>query len=251
MGNKSLDKNDKVVQNAGCCFLGVQSLRLVHCAIEIGFTEKSRLATPAERVLEAISGKGGKKMKRPLDPGVSVKDDDKKVDIRWQRGRLTIELEDLSVIGSCLEVILGWMERINAVAPIGNVRRTNVTMFWIYPAPKYDSISLERKYREVMVVKHEGVFEGVFDSSVLFDSVKDAGELHHQSGPMGIKQLKEGYLTFDISDVPDNFIFLWCGCKSGKMVEYSQEGMSKHLNNIFKCCKLHSDEFSKMWEEVI
>ena len=94
-------------------------------------------------------------------------------------------------------------------------------------------------------------WEGTFDSSVVVEAHIDDGVLHHQSGPMGPKQLTEDWLMFEASDIPDVFVFLLASVESEEVVQYPDGSMRRRLTQWMEACKTHADKFGQMWENIV
>lgn len=225
-------------------------MQLVHFSVELKFAEAGQLSSPAEKVFRAITGKKPDKSK-VVEPGAHVSVSDARVDILWYFNKCKIILEDVSSLERCVETALLWLSQIDKVAPTGKIDSTGVTTYWLLPAPSYDFASLERKYREKMIVNNEDILKGTFDSSIVLDIGISDCILHHQSGAMKRQQLLEDYLTFKPDEVPEVFLFLEANIINEDKVKYSKDGMRKRLSAFFEHCMSHSNAFGQIWKEAL
>lgn len=228
----------------------VGGMQLVHFGVELKFAEKSHLPSPAENVYRALTGKKPDKSK-VIEPGAHISAADVRVDILWRFDKCKIILEDASSLERCVETALLWLNQIEKVAPIGKLDNTEVSTYWLLPAPSYDFASLERKYREKMIANNEDILKGTFDSSVILDIGINDCILHHQSGAMKRQQLLEEYLAFKSDKLPEVFLFLETNIINKDKVAYSKDGMHKRLSAFFNHCMSHSNAFGQIWKEAL
>ena len=225
-------------------------MQLVHFSVELEFAEKRHLPSPAKNVYRALSGKKPDKGE-VVEPGAHISLSDKRVDIRWRFDRCRVILEDASSLKRCVETVLLWLSQIDKVAPMGEIDSTKVTTCWLLPTPRYDFASLERKYREKMIVSNKDILKGTFDCSVMFDADIGDCKLYHQSGAMEHQQLLKNYLFFKPDEVHEVFLFLLARVTNEDKVEYSKGGMHKQLSALFNHCMSHSNAFDQIWKEAL
>jgi len=218
---------------------------------ELGFSEKTRVITPAQAVFQRIGGGDISKIERPDEPGVRIRDARKKTGVLWHYDDCSILYEDPPDYKQALSRTMSLLEKINEVVPIGKIKLRQLRIYWIRPVLNYDFKSLERKYRRCFT-KESKIFETCYDSSVIMNMKIGDLDLHHQSGIMDISQLQEDFRVFKMKEVASKvFIFLGTTVTSKDMVEYSRKNLESFLLSSFEICKNHSNEFEKIMEEVI
>jgi len=139
------------------------------------------------------------------------------------------------------------LEKIVKIAPIGEISNRMFITHWILPAPNYDFASLERKYRETMIVEND-ISSVAYDSSVILDIGSDKRTLHHQSGAMAPPQLHQTYLRFKLDNVPKTFVFLEAAIWDKDVIQYSMKEMHSFMEKSLDDCVSHSKLFHQFWE---
>lgn len=225
-------------------------MRLVQFGIRLDFAEERRIYTVGQKVHGVITGKIPIEPEPPYVPGTLIRVSKKKLAIVWEPEGCLVALEDVSNLDKCIKTILTTLEQISSAAPIYKLNKRRVSTYWILPTPNYDFPSLERKYREIMVVQNE-ISSLAYDSSVIFEIRMGNWTLHHQSGAMWPQQLLETYLQFKLDDIPKAFLFLEASIIEEKVLHYSSEEMKYHLLKSFDYCKSHSSGFRRIWEGIL
>lgn len=228
-----------------------KTMQLVHFSVSLDFAEETRVPSLAEQVSFAIAGAKGAGVTKAPKVGVHMKNDEAKLDVEWKPGGCKIVLEDITSVDQCIETVLSQLNRIDRVAPLGEASSIDVVTHWILPAPSDDFASLERKYREAMIVNRELLWGNASDSSVIVDSKIDDCFFHHQSGAMDPGQLAEEYTVFKLKNVPAVFIFLLTRILDRSMLQYSRGRMRERLTWLLNQSKSHGDAFAQIWEGVL
>jgi len=219
----------------------------------IDFSEESRVATPAESVFKALTGKDSLPRGKPREPGVRIRNEKERRAIVWHYDSCSILFEDMPDHNYCIDSTIKSLEKINVVAPLHRLKSRSLIIFWILPTPKYDFKSLEAKYRESFI-KRSPIFDNCIDidASVIIDMKYDNCILHHQSGAMDIAQLQREYRAFGTKEgCPKLFIFLETTIRNPEVVEYSRENMEEYLHRSFEKGKAHSIDFQKIMEGIL
>jgi hypothetical protein len=159
-------------------------------------------------------------------------------------------MESVTNSDECVRQMVALLQTINKVAPIGKLSRRELITHWILPAEGYRFKSLEQKYRETFVT-HQPAWKNVFDSSVIIDMRINDLILHHQSGAMKTKQLRQEFAEFKLESVPKVFLFLSAAIESDKVVEYSAEDINRFLATSLEHCKHHSELFADTWRKIL
>lgn len=225
-------------------------MQLLSFETKVELTEEIRVPSLSQRVHRAITGGAPTKEEKTAEPGVHIRMTKRKVVIDWDTSQCTITLEHITSPENCIETTLSLLSNIDAVAPINQLNSRTIITCWLLPTPNYDFPSLERRYRETMIVR-QPIQKGTFDSSVILDIRANRWILHHQSGAMGIKQLSDDFLLFKPKGVPKVFLFLLASITEEKVVQYSSKEMRDFLAKSFKLCKSHSNAFEQIWEGVL
>ncbi len=215
------------------------------------FSEKTRVITPAQAVMQRISAKDISKLERPFEPGARIRDEKLKFAALWTYDNCSILYEDLIDHKQAITRTLSILENINDVAPIAKIKSRRLRIFWIRPVRNYEFKPLEHKYRQCFIKESE-IFDDCCDSSVVLEMSRGRLNLHHQSGIMDISQLQKDFRVFKMKKVTSKvFIFLSTTISSTDVVEYSRKSLEEFLVNSFELCRTHSDGFEKILEEVI
>lgn len=224
-------------------------MRQVLFGIRLTFAAEKLIHSLSERVFEGLGGTVTESRLVP-EPGMRLRVRAGKIGVLWNPNACEVTMEDVTSHDECIETIVGFLGKINEVAPIDKLQKRVLLNYWILPAPTYDFVSLERKYRETMIVENE-VTRGNRDSSVIIDSEAGEWTLHHQSGAMVPQQLLSECLKFGLEDVPKVFLFLETSIMEQKVVEYSREETRRFLRQSLDYCILHSQAFQRIWEGIL
>lgn len=205
----------------------------------------------SQQVFEALGGRPELLAARQITTeGVNIRVDKEKMTVAWNPIGCRITMENISDRDHCLKMILSGLQTIDSAAPIGKVSANRFFTHWILPAPQYDFASLERKYREIMIVPSD-ITQDTYDSTVILDIKADDLTLHHQSGAMEPKQLHKVYLKYKLDNVPKVFLFLEASIQEDKVVQYAGEDMQSFLTRSLEICTSHSEVFNKFWEGLL
>lgn len=221
-------------------------MRPVQFSLFLQFATEIYAYSHSQKILKTL----GVKVSRPEtlpERGVRLKLDKDKVSVMWQPSLCHIAIENVSNSKYCIDTIMSFLEEIGKVAPIGEIRTRRFITYWILPAPNYNFASLERKYRDMMIVEND-ISNAAYDSSVILDISADKWTLHHQSGPMAPPQLLQTYLRFTLDNLPKTFIFLETTILDSNVVQYSRQEMHTFMAMSLEHCISHSKAFEKLWE---
>jgi len=217
----------------------------------LDFSEKTRVITPAQAVMQRIGDKDVSKLERPREPGARIRDEKLKLALLWTYDDCSILCEDPSDYKQALSRTMSVLENINEVAPIGKMKLRRLRIYWTRPVTGYDFKSLERKYRG-RFINESKIFDGCFDSSVIMEMKIGNFNLHHQSGIMDISQLQEQFRVFTMKQIESRLlIFLSTTVSNTDVIEYSKRNIESFLLDSFDICQNHSNEFEKTMEEII
>jgi hypothetical protein len=223
----------------------------VQFALWLQFAEAMQLHSLSYQILTKLSGESPKSEPEPvMERGVRLRVNKGKMTVSWIPTYCRIALEEISDISDkkrYIDRIISVLETINGVAKIGKLRNKRLLTYWILPAPQYDFVSLERKYRELMITKND-ISDTAYDSSAVFDIRRDKWILHHQSGTMEPQQLQQDYLNFKLDNVPKTFIFLEAGLTDNNMIQYSREEVYSFMEMALENCISHMEEFNRICE---
>lgn len=207
------------------------------------FAEDTRLKTYVGAVSEAL----GEEITGEISQPVIVRRGKEKFAARWDYAKCSMLKEDVDNSNECINEFIETIETINGVAPIGKLSSRNIRVDWVLPVnDKYNFKKLEVEYRRIFI-KQTSLSNKAYDSSVLLDIKCDQGILHHQSGPMGIAQLQDGWRSFKTKDgYPNLFLFIDSVINDEQLIEYSKLDMKKFVKNSFQLCKSHAENFEKI-----
>lgn len=232
-------------------------MKPVQFCLQLQFAEAVRMHPLSYQIFSKLAGEPPKPKPEPIiERGARLRVDEDKMTIVWVPTYCRIALEELSdTPGSSdkkhyIDRIISTYETINEVVKIGELSYQTLLTYWILPTPQYDFVSLERKYREIMIIKND-ISDTAYDSSVIFDIRKDKWDLHHQSGPMEPQQLHKEYLTYRVDKVPKTFIFLEASLTDNNVLQYSREEASRFMEVALEICISHMEEFNRIWEECL
>ena len=220
-------------------------LHLIHLEIGLDFAEEFRSYSISQQLHKALTGKLSD-AEELVEPGVIFRSPKKRQLVGWGTDSCRVVMESVTNPDECFGKMVALLETINKVAPIGRLSKRELVTHWILPTEGHDFKSLELKYRGVFIAQ-QPIWENVFDSSVIMDiKVRDL-ILHHQSGAMGTRQLKQDYAVFRLESIPRVFLFLWVTAESDKVVEYSGQDINRFLTTSFEHCKHHGELFEENW----
>jgi hypothetical protein len=229
----------------------------VQFCLQLQFAETVRMYPLSYQIFTRLTEEPLKPKPEPIiDRGARLKLEKDKMTVVWVPTYCRIALEELSDIPDAsdkkhyIDRIISTFETVNEVAKIGKLSYQRLLTYWILPTPQYDFVSLERKYREIMITKND-ISDTAYDSTVIFDIGKDKWDLHHQSGAMEPQQLHKEYLTFKIDNVPKTFIFLEASLTDKNVLQYSREEASSFMERALEICISHMEEFNRVWEECL
>jgi hypothetical protein len=224
-------------------------LRLIHIEIELDFAEEFSSYSISQQLHKALTGKTSA-AEELIEPGVEFRSPKKRQLVNWDTGSCRVVMESVTNSDECVRQMVALLQTINKVAPIGKLSRRELITHWILPAEGYRFKSLEQKYRETFVT-HQPAWKNVFDSSVIIDMRINDLILHHQSGAMKTKQLRQEFAEFKLESVPKVFLFLSAAIESDKVVEYSAEDINRFLATSLEHCKHHSELFADTWRKIL
>jgi hypothetical protein len=225
-------------------------LRLVHFELRLTFAEKLHEFTLSEKIREALTGEISKKNKDEPEESVQVRFSKNKLAVRWTKESFWIAQEESLNIDDFIKNCDKFLEKINTLDTINKFKEKRLITHWLLPMSNYNFPELVKKYREVMLAQNS-IYNDIIDSSALFDIKIGEGVLSHQSGPMKISQLQNGYLLFKQDDLPKLSIFLIASIKEEKVLDYSIEDVNSFISRTHDFCKSHSDVISRIWEGVL
>jgi hypothetical protein len=225
-----------------------EPLRLIHTEIVLDFTEEFRFYSVSQQLYKALTGKTS--TAEELVEPVEFRSPKKKQLVNWDTDSCRVVMESVTNSDECIRQMVALLQTINKVAPIGKLSRRELITHWILPAEGYRFKSLEQKYRE-MFITSQPTWQNVFDSSVIIDMRINDLILHHQSGAMRIKQLRQEFAEFKLESIPKVFLFLWATIESDKVVEYSAEDIDQFLATSLEHCKHHIDLLEEIWRKIL
>ena len=215
---------------------------------KIEFTEDNKHITPAGHVFQALSGAEQPKEGRPDEPGVRIRDEKKKLLVLWGYNSCSVLVEDEKEANNCISKTIAIFEKIDNSVKIGELRSISLGTSWILPVKGMNFKELELKYRSSFF-KEQAIFNKSIDSSVVMDMKQENCTMHHQSGAMGIKQLKDDYKIFEFTGYKEElFIFLLVNIINTNVLQYSRESIKEFLSWSYEKSYNHAGEFSKIIE---
>ena len=215
----------------------------------IHFSEE--IHTPALSLFRTLTEKAIPKAGRPREPGVRIRNTQKKRLILWNYDSCTVIYEDIPDYDFCIKNTVKLLDEINNTAPMPELDLKRLVINWILPIAKYDFKSLEQKYREHFFKQHP-IFDNSVDSSVIIEMKRDKWVLHHQSGVMDIDQLQNEFRVFPLRKSKHKlFLFLNTTVNSSEIIKYSNKRMKEFLDNSFEICENHSALFQSMMEVIL
>jgi hypothetical protein len=221
----------------------------VQFALRLEFAEAMKIHSLSYQIFTTLTGKSPKpEPDIVVERGVRLRIDKDKISVSWVPTYCQIALEEISDISDkkhYIDGIISVLETINGIAKIGKLSNKKLLTYWILPTPQYDFVSLERKYREIMITKND-ISDTAYDSSAIFDIKRDQWILHHQSGPMEPRQLQQDYLSFKLDNVPKTFIFLEATLTDNNMIQYSKEEVCNFMERALENCISHMEGFNRI-----
>ncbi len=227
-----------------------QQLRIIHLEIELDFAEEFTSYSISQQLYKALAGRPPHPVEKTPEPGVILRSPKRKQLVGWDTNSCRVAIESVTNPEECFSEMVVLLETINKVAPIGKLARKQLITYWLLPTENYSFKSLEQKYRQTLITE-QPIWKNAFDSSVIIDIKVDDLILHHQSGPMGTRQLRDEYTIFKLENIPSIFIFLWTSILGDEVVEYSGQDIRTFLASSFEHCKYHSELFEGIWREIL
>lgn len=221
-------------------------MNLIRFETIIDIEERTRAVTPAYAIYKQLGGREMPKERLPREPGVNIRRGNEKYAVRWHYDSCSVLHEDNTDHKFCIKHTIEILEKINEVAPIGELSRLTLVLNWILPVQGKDFTSLELKYRNNFM-KSSPIFENYVDSSIIVDMEWQDRVFTHQSGAMKILQLQEEYREFPTKKGhPELFFFLHTRMATKNVLTYSSKTVNQFLTSSFEKCKIHSDNFERV-----
>lgn len=221
-------------------------MKPVQFVLRLQFAEEIGIHPLSYQISTALGGES-RVPEQIIERGVRLLLSKKKIAVFWLPNRCRITIENISDEKHCIDRIIAVLETIDGVAKIGKLKSKELVTHWILPTPQYDFVSLERKYRELMIAPND-ISNTAYDSSAVFDIRGDKWILHHQSGAMQPQQLQQVYLEFKLDNVPKTFIFLEVGSTDNNVIQYSREETYSFMERSLENCVSHMEEFNRICE---
>ena len=196
-------------------------MQLIHLEIELDNVEEFSSYSISQQLYKELTGRTPYVVEEATEPGVIIRSRKKKLWINWETDSCRVAIESIANPERCFEEMTAIIDTINKIAPIGELSKRHLITYWLLPVENYSFFALERKYRDVFL-KQQPIWNDVFDSSVIIDTKINKLVLHHQSGAMGLKQLRKDYSVFKLENIPKVFLFLWAGIYSDKVIKYAK-----------------------------
>jgi hypothetical protein len=222
-------------------------LRLNHLEIELGFAQEFKSFSISQQLYKALTGKPSD-IEESIEPGVVFRSPKKRQMVDWDTDSCHIIMESIASYDECLNKMAALLETVNKVAPINALSTRKLITHWILPIENYTFKTLEEKYRKIFFTQ-KSIWTNTFDSSVLIDMKVKGLILHHQSGAMGRKQLRQDFASFKLDNIPSVFLFLWASIENNKIIKYSNKDINLFLTTSFQHCKHHSEVFEDIWRQ--
>jgi hypothetical protein len=226
-------------------------MKPVQFGLWLRFAKPIYIRTLSYQIFKTLSGESPKQEPEPvMERGVRLRLDKDKMTVSWMPTYCQItseEIPDISNKKQYIDRIISVLETINGIAKIEKLRSKRLLTYWILLTPQYDFVSLERKYREMMITKND-ISNTAYDSTAIFDIRRDKWILHHQSGPMEPQQLQQDYLSFKLDNLPKTFIFLETSLLDNTMIEYSRGEVYSFMERALELCISHMEEFNRICE---
>lgn len=222
-------------------------MKLVQVALWLQFAEAMHIHSLSQQIFTILGGKS-EEPEPVIERNVWLRIHKGKMTVSWTPTSCQIASEEISDISNTkqyIDRIISILETINGVAKIEKLRNKRLLTYWILPTPQYDFVSLERKYREMMITKND-ISNTAYDSSAVFDIRRDEWILHHQSGAMEPKQLQQTYLNFKLDNLPRTFVFLEASLFDDHMIEYSRGEVYSFMEKALGDCISHMEEFNRI-----
>ena len=226
-------------------------MKPVQFGLWLQFAEAIHIRTLSYQIFTTLSGKSPEQEPEPvMERGVRLRLNRGKMTVSWRPTSCQVASEEISDISNkkqYIDRIISILETINGISKIGKLRNKRLLTYWILPTLQYDFVSLERKYREMMITKND-ISNTAYDSSTIFDIKRDKWILHHQSGAMEPQQLQQNYLSFKLDNLPKAFVFLEASLLDNTMIEYSRGEVYGFMERALEICISHMEEFNRFWE---
>jgi hypothetical protein len=226
-------------------------MKPVQFGLWVQFAKAINIRTLSYQIFTTLSGELPKQEPEAvMERGVKLRLDKDKMTVSWMPTHCQITSEKISDISNkkqYIDRIISVLETINGIAKIEKLRSKRLLTYWILLTPQYDFVSLERKYREMMITKND-ISNTAYDSTAIFDIRRDKWILHHQSGPMEPQQLQQNYLSFKLDNLQKTFIFLEASLLDNTMIEYSKGEVYSFMERALEICISHMEEFNRICE---
>lgn len=225
-------------------------MRLIHLEIELDFAKEFRSYSISQQLYKALTGRWPDTVEEISEPEVIFRSWKRRQLVSWCTDSCSVTMESVANPEECFDKMVALLETINRVAPIGGLYRRQLVTHWLLPTDNYSFKSLEQKYRETFITQ-QPIWKKVFDSSVIIDVKLNDLILHHQSGAMHPRQLRDDYAIFKLENIPKAFLFLWASVHSDKVVKYSEQDIHRFLSKSFEHCENHSELFEEIWRGIL
>lgn len=225
-------------------------MRLIHLQIQLIFEYEFHSYSVSEQLYKELTGRTPLIVEHLEEPGVVIRSNKRKELVAWDKDSCSVVIESELAPSKCFGRMVTLLESVNKIAPIGDLSERRLITHWLLPSNRYNFKSLERRYRETMMIQ-QPIWGKTVDSSVILDTRIGNLTLHHQSGPMKPKQLREDFAIFRLDNIPNSFLFLWVSIHSKKMIKYSPTDIRDFMNSSFEYCEHHSKLFENIWGEMI
>lgn len=225
-------------------------MRIIHLQIELEFAGEFRSYSISQQIYKALTGRQPYTIEEMLEPGVILRSPKRKQLVSWNTYSCSVVMESITNPEECFIKMEAILEIINKVAPMSKLSKRQLITYWILPTESYSFKSLEHKYRDALYTQ-QTIWKNVYDSSIITDIKVDELILHHQSGPMRTRQLRDDYTIFNLERTPRVFLFLWASIHSDKVIQYSPQDIHRFLTTAYKHCEHHSEVFEEIWRAIL
>jgi hypothetical protein len=218
--------------------------------LTLDFAEETRLKTPAKFFREVLGVDGFGSVEG--EEHIVKRDEKAKFALSWRYSHCSMVQESKEDSQECIDLFISFLEKINAAVPIGKLSRTMLRVDLVFPSTNTTQFKyLELCYRKTFI-KDNGLFENIYDSSVVWDMDFGQWKLHHQSGAMEVKQLQKDFREFKIKENhPTLFLFLLIQVTNNNVIEYYKESFKELISSGLQACESHANNFGKIVEGIL
>ncbi|MFW6116443.1 MAG: hypothetical protein ACOC6F_01830 [bacterium] len=182
-------------------------MRLIKIECELRYRERMRVLQGYEALYADVMGREPERARQWAVPGLRIEDKERKRVVLVDPARSVIAVEQPPDVAYCRRHVTQFFDSVNKRLTIPKIGRCGLRSTWV--EEHRDTFSdLLATYKERLLTQAEPVAGAQDVAAVLEYGVGSGQKVTVTTGPMEKTQLQSQYLTFELGECPEIFLYI-------------------------------------------